>query len=66
MAATLYPLLVRLHNEQMLDVRVPLQLDYTLLQLVELADLRVFKLQGTNPQADIAALMRDFGRLSLL
>lgn len=66
MAATLYPLLVRLHNEQKLDVRVPEHLDYTLLQLVELADLRVFKLQGTNPQADMAALMRDFGRLSPL
>lgn len=66
MAATLYPLLVRLHNEQKLDVRVPEHLDYTLLQLVELADLRVFKLQGTNPQADMAALMRDFGRLSQL
>jgi hypothetical protein len=66
LAATLYPLLVRLHNEQMLDVRVPEHLDYTLLQLVELADLRVFKLQGTNPQADMAALMRDFSRLSPL
>ncbi|HEJ1320914.1 TPA: DUF262 domain-containing protein [Pseudomonas aeruginosa] len=66
LAATLYPLLVRLHNEQKLDIRVPEHLDYTLLQLVELADLRVFKLQGTNPQADMAALMRDFGRLSPL
>lgn len=66
LAATLYPLLVRLYNEDKLDVRVPEHLDYTLLQLVELADLRVFKLQGTNPQADMAALMRDFGRLSPL
>jgi len=66
LAATLYPLLVRLHNDQMLDVRVPEHFDYTLLQLVELADLRVFKLQGTNPQADMAALMREFGRLSPL
>lgn len=66
LAATLYPLLVRLHNEQKLGIRVPEHLDYTLLQLVELADLRVFKLQGTNPQADMAALMRDFGRLSPL
>lgn len=66
LAATLYPLLVRLHNEEKLDVRVPEHLDYSLLELVELADLRVFKLQGTNPQADMAALMRDFGRLSPL
>lgn len=66
LAATLYPLLVRLYNEDKLDVRVPEHLDYTLLQLVELADLRVFKLQGTNPQADMAALMRDFGRLTPL
>ena len=66
LAATLYPLLVRLHNEKKLDICIPEHLDYTLLQLVELADLRVFKLQGTNPQADMAALMRDFGQLSPL
>lgn len=66
LAATLYPLLVRLYNEDKLDVRVPEHLDYSLLELVELADLRVFKLQGTNPQADMAALMRDFGHLSPL
>jgi hypothetical protein len=66
LSTTLYPLLVRLHNERMLQIGVPEHLDYTLLQLVELADLRVFKLQGTNPQADMVALMRDFARLSPL
>lgn len=66
LAATLYPLLVRLHNENKLGIRVSEHLDYTLLQLVELADLRVFKLQGTNPQAHMADLMRNFGHLSPL
>ena len=31
----------------------------TLLQLLEIADLRVFKLRGTNPQADILSLTRQ-------
>ncbi|RRW40028.1 DUF262 domain-containing protein [Pseudomonas luteola] len=66
LAATLYPLLVKLYNEEMLDIRVPEHLDYSLLRLIELADLRVFKLQGTNPQADMALLMRDFSRLTPL
>lgn len=66
LAATLYPLLVRLFNEKMLETRVPEHLNYSMLKLVELTDLRVFKLQGTNPQADMAALMRDFSRLTPL
>jgi hypothetical protein len=31
----------------------------TLLQMLEVADLRVFKLRGTNPQADILSLTRQ-------
>ncbi|HBP6668276.1 MULTISPECIES: DUF262 domain-containing protein [Pseudomonas] len=66
LAATLYPLLVSLFNGKLLETRVPEHLNYSMLKLVELTDLRVFKLQGTNPQADMAALMRDFSRLSPL
>lgn len=62
LAATLYPLTIRLLVSDMLDERVASYGDRTLLELVEIADLRVYKLQGTNPQAHIAALMRDFSR----
>ncbi len=62
LSATLYPLIIRLFTSKMLMAQVPSYLNYSMLQLVELADLRVFKLQGTNPQADMASLMRAFGR----
>ncbi|WP_297498587.1 DUF262 domain-containing HNH endonuclease family protein [Ferrovum sp.] len=65
LASTLYPLVIRLFTLNMLEQKVDGDecMDYTLLGLVELADLRVFKLQGTNPQADMATLMRDFSHL---
>lgn len=64
LSSTLYPLMIRLSTENMLENRVPAYFDRSLLELVELADLRVFKLQGTNPQADLASLMRSFIHLS--
>jgi hypothetical protein len=64
LSATLYPLIIRLHTSKMLEQRVPSYLNYSMLELIELVDLRVFKLQGTNPQADMAALMRAFSRLT--
>jgi hypothetical protein len=64
LSATLYPLIIRLFTSKMLEEQVPSYLNYSMLELVELVDLRVFKLQGTNPQADMAALMRVFSRLT--
>ena len=58
LASTLYPLAIRLAQLNKLDEVVPSAANRSLLQLIELADLRVFKLRGTNPQADIAALIR--------
>ncbi|NLB30309.1 MAG: DUF262 domain-containing protein, partial [Alcaligenaceae bacterium] len=51
-AATLYPLLIRLHLNQWLDKTAP-EDDRNLLDWLEIVDLRVFKLRGANPQADI-------------
>lgn len=45
--ATLYPLLVRLYMQHKLD---------DLLQLLEAIEVRVYKLRGTNPIADIYSL----------
>ena len=60
LAATLYPLLIRLHLKDWLSHTEgdSAMTDRTLLELLELVDLRVFKLRGTNPQAGIASILR--------
>lgn len=61
LSATLYPLIIRLHlmgwttQSSSRDAR-------SLAELLALVDLRVFKLRGTNPQADIFRITRDLGR----
>lgn len=65
LSATLYPLVIRLHLMGWLPQRGVSSDARTLLELVELADLRVFKLRGTNPQADIFRITRGLPKLSL-
>lgn len=58
LSATLYPLAIRLHmmgwttSSSTRDAR-------TLEELMALVDLRVFKIRGTNPQADIFKITRN-------
>lgn len=60
MSATLYPLLIRLHLMGWLQKSA--ENDTRNLQaLIELVDLRVFKLRGTNPQADVFKITRSLG-----
>jgi len=65
LSATLYPLVIRLHLMGWLPQRGVSSDARTLLELIELADLRVFKLRGTNPQADIFRITRGLPTLSL-
>jgi hypothetical protein len=65
LAATLYPLTTRLAMRRALGERARSNVDLSLLQMIEVADLRVFKLRGTNPQADILNLTRDSADLPL-
>ncbi len=64
LSATLYPMLIRLHlmgwlkQQSGKDTR-------DLQSLVELVDLRVFKLRGTNPQADVFSITRGLGTTTL-
>lgn len=64
LSATLYPLFIRLHRMGWLtqasgtDTR-------SLQALIELVDLRVFKLRGTNPQADVFWITRNLGNTTL-
>jgi hypothetical protein len=64
LSATLYPLVIRLHDMGWIG-SVGSSDPRTLLQLIELADLRVFKLRGTNPQADIFRLTRTLAGSSI-
>lgn len=65
LSATLYPLVIRLHMmgwsamSSSRDAR-------SLSELLALVDLRVFKLRGTNPQADISRITRDLGKSAVV
>lgn len=64
LSATLYPLVIRLHLLGRTG-SCPSNDPRTLLQIIELTDLRVFKLRGTNPQADIFRITRELARSSV-
>ena len=64
LSATLYPLLIRLQLKEWLK-KSSAHDPRSLQELVELADLRVFKLRGTNPQADIFWITRDLTQSSV-
>ena len=59
LSTTLYPLVIRLHLMGWLPKTGTTSDARTLQDLVELVDLRVFKLRGTNPQADICRITRE-------
>lgn len=58
LSATLYPLVIRLHLKGWLNGKSSTG-PRSLMQFIELTDLRVFKLRGTNPQADIFRITRE-------
>lgn len=59
LAATMYPLTIQLEMRNALKIRPTSTSDLTLLEMIEIVDLRVFKVRGTNPQADILWLARE-------
>lgn len=58
LSATLYPLTIRLAQRNLLDFK-PEGSAVTLLEMIDIVDVRVFKLWGTNPQADIYRLTHE-------
>lgn len=58
LSTTLYPLVIRLHLNGWLG-QVGNGDPRTLMEIVEMTDLRVFKIRGTNPQAEIFRITRD-------
>jgi hypothetical protein len=65
LAATLYPLTIRLHLKGWLFENSVNVDSRSLLGIIELVDLRVFKLRGTNPQADITRITRELNSCSI-
>lgn len=58
LSATMYPMVIRLHQMGWLPKTGTTSDGRTVLELLEMVDLRVFKLKGTNPQADIFRITR--------
>lgn len=58
----LYPLLIRLEEMGLLNSEKHADI---LLDLVEVADLRVYKIRGTDPRADMSYLARDTSNLKV-
>lgn len=65
LSATLYPLVIRLQLMGWLPKAGETSDSRTLLNLLEMVDLRVFKLKGTNPQADIFRITRMLPKATL-
>lgn len=64
LSASLYPLTIRLETMNLLDQNLPIRNHMTFLDLIEVADLRVYKTRGTDPARDVSYLARDASRLS--
>nr|WP_294509806.1 DUF262 domain-containing protein [uncultured Rhodopila sp.] len=65
LAATLYPLVIRIQLMGWLSQTDVNHDGYTLRDLIGMADLRVFKLRGTNPQADVAWITHDLPKVTI-
>lgn len=63
--ATLFPLVTRLISRDLVDQETGGSGSCTLLELIEMVDVRVFKIRGTTPQADVLSLSRDSASLGV-
>ncbi len=61
-SAFLYPLLIRLETRNLLNKNSG-YMNYSFLKLIELADIRVYKIRGTDPAKDISLLAKDSAEL---
>lgn len=55
----LYPLLIRLEMLGLLDEEVPGSSHLTFADLIEIADIRIYKARGTDPRKEICLMARD-------
>jgi hypothetical protein len=59
LSATLYPLLVRLEMRGFLEAEVTTGKKQTLFDIIEAADVRVYKTRGTTPEKDVSQAAKD-------
>ncbi|MEK0336835.1 MAG: DUF262 domain-containing HNH endonuclease family protein [Nitrosopumilus sp.] len=59
LSAFLYPLLIRLEMKGLLNQQLSSLKRKTFLDLIEIADFRVYKIRGTDPSKDVSFLARD-------
>lgn len=65
LSAFLYPLTIRLQARGLLGQIVP-GTRVTFLDLIEIVDLRVYKIRGTDPAKDISCLARDAKKFNMI
>jgi uncharacterized protein with ParB-like and HNH nuclease domain len=58
-SANLYPLIIRLETRGFLESPLKHMKGKQFIDLIEIADFRVYKMRGTNPRVDMALLARD-------
>lgn len=63
-SATLYPLIIRLQTRDLLENKLSRNPQKSFVDLIEIADVRVYKVRGTNPRADMSYLAKDAKTLS--
>jgi len=66
LSAFLYPLLVRLEMKGLLTEILPSSKKKTFFDLIEVADLRVYKIRGTDPARDVSYLAKDAQSLNIV
>jgi uncharacterized protein with ParB-like and HNH nuclease domain len=62
LSTNLYPLLIRLEIMNLLEESCDYK-NYTFFNLIEIADLRVYKIRGTEPVKDISFLAKDASKI---
>ncbi len=64
LAARLYPTTIRLHQRKMLTTPIRVGCKIDVLQCIEVVDLRVYKIRGTDPARDVGYLSHASKSLS--
>jgi hypothetical protein len=64
MSTRLYPLLIRLEEKGIIENSLKSSPKKSILDLIEIADLRVYKIRGTDPRADMSTLACEAKALS--
>jgi len=65
LSARLYPLLIRLETRNLLDPPEAISGKLSLIDIIEIADVRVYKVRGRDLRADVSYLARDAKNCSL-